>query len=58
MKLARWKRAVLAGLMALSVAGGALAPVVARPAAAGCVPCPGGGVACQPAGVRPNCHEE
>jgi hypothetical protein len=58
MKLATWKRALLAGLLTLSVAGGSLAPVVAGHAAAGCVPCPGGGIACKPAGVRPNCHEE
>ena len=57
MQLANWKRVVLGALMALSVAGGALAPVVARPAAAGCVPCPGGGYVCKPAGVRPNCPE-
>ena len=34
MKLARWHRAALAGLMALSVAGGSLAPFVAGHAAA------------------------
>jgi hypothetical protein len=34
MKPARWNRAVLAGLMALSVAGGTLAPFVAGHAAA------------------------
>ncbi len=34
MKLATWKRALLAGLLTLSVAGGSLAPVVAGHAAA------------------------
>ena len=36
MKLARWKRAVLAGLLTLSVAGGALATTTAADAHHSC----------------------
>jgi hypothetical protein len=57
MKLAGWKRALLAGLLTLSVAGGTFAPMVAGPAAAGgcwkqgsdvCCPAPNGRPVCFP----------
>jgi acyl dehydratase len=53
MKLAGWKRALLAGLLTLSVAGGTFAPMVAGPAAAAvgedkCLGNPIGPIRCLP----------
>jgi hypothetical protein len=53
MKLILWKRAVLGAVVALSVAGGALAPVVAGHAAAETCTHPPKG-----SGIRPVCFPD
>ena len=53
MNLSAWRRAVLAGLLALSVAGGSLAPVVAGHAAAETCTHPPKG-----SGIRPVCFPD